>query len=72
LHLGISNSIIEIQNGHNFSFLSKVLGYVRDMAIAGYFGARYFTDAFFLAQVIPASGPAALHLHFPSLSFLYI
>jgi putative peptidoglycan lipid II flippase len=39
-----------------FSFLSKALGYVRQMAIAGYFGARYFTDAFFLAQVIPVLG----------------
>jgi len=39
-----------------FSFLSKVLGYVREMAIASYFGARYFTDAFFLAQVIPVLG----------------
>jgi len=39
-----------------FSFLSKALGYVREMAIAGYFGARYFTDAFFLAQVIPVLG----------------
>ena len=39
-----------------FGFLSKALGYVRQMVIASYFGARYFTDAFFLAQLIPLLG----------------
>lgn len=39
-----------------FNFLSKVLGYVREMAIAGFLGAKAFTDAFFLAQVIPLLG----------------
>ncbi len=39
-----------------FSALSKVLGYVREMAIAGLFGAKAFTDAFFLAQVLPLLG----------------
>ncbi|MGB9878283.1 MAG: murein biosynthesis integral membrane protein MurJ, partial [bacterium] len=48
-----------------FSFLSKVLGYAREMAIAGYFGARYFTDAFFLAQVIPVLGASFITLAFP-------
>ena len=48
-----------------FSFLSKVLGYVREMAIAGYFGARYFTDAFFLAQVIPLLGGTLITMAFP-------
>jgi putative peptidoglycan lipid II flippase len=48
-----------------FSFLSKALGYVREMAIAGYFGARYFTDAFFLAQVIPISGASLITIAFP-------
>ncbi|MBC7330157.1 murein biosynthesis integral membrane protein MurJ [bacterium] len=48
-----------------FSFLSKALGYVREMAIAGYFGARYFTDAFFLAQIIPLLGGTLVTMAFP-------
>lgn len=36
-----------------FGFLSKVLGYVREMVIAKYLGATALTDAFFIAHVIP-------------------
>lgn len=43
-----------------FNFLSKVLGYVREMAIAGFLGAKAFTDAFFLAQIIPVLGASLL------------
>lgn len=44
----------------SFSFLSKVLGYVREMTIAGLLGAKAFTDAFFLAQVIPILGASLI------------
>ncbi len=35
------------------TFLSRILGYVRDMLIANYFGAGMLTDAFFVAYRIP-------------------
>lgn len=34
-------------------FTSRVFGFIRDMAIAGYFGASGVTDAFFVAFAIP-------------------
>lgn len=43
-----------------FNFLGKFLGYVREMAIAGFLGAKAFTDAFFLAQIIPVLGASLL------------
>ncbi len=47
------------------SFLSKVLGYAREMAIAKYLGATALTDAFFLAQVIPILGAGLITNAFP-------
>ncbi|MEG0577785.1 MAG: murein biosynthesis integral membrane protein MurJ [Bacilli bacterium] len=35
-------------------FLSKILGFLRQMLIAGYFGVSFETDAFFLAQGMPS------------------
>ena len=35
------------------TFLSRILGLVREMAIAGYFGASMAADAFFVAFQIP-------------------
>jgi len=35
------------------TFISRVLGFIRDMVIARYFGASGFTDAFFAAFKIP-------------------
>jgi len=35
------------------TFLSRILGLIRDMVISGYFGAGMATDAFFIAFTIP-------------------
>ena len=35
------------------TFLSRIFGYVRDMVVAGFFGAGLFSDAFFVAFRIP-------------------
>jgi len=35
------------------TFLSRVFGFVRDVVIAGYFGAGLASDAFFVAFRIP-------------------
>lgn len=35
------------------TFLSRIFGYVRDMVMAGFFGAGLFSDAFFVAFRIP-------------------
>jgi putative peptidoglycan lipid II flippase len=37
----------------SMTFLSRILGFVRDLAIARVFGAGFFTDAFFVAFKIP-------------------
>ncbi|MHB9059779.1 MAG: murein biosynthesis integral membrane protein MurJ [Bacillota bacterium] len=37
----------------SFSIVSKVLGFVRDMVIAAYYGAARVTDAFMVAQTLP-------------------
>lgn len=36
-----------------FTVLSRVLGLIRDMVVAGFFGAGFFSDAFFAAFRIP-------------------
>lgn len=36
-----------------YTFISRILGLLRDVAIAYFFGAGYFTDAFFVAFRIP-------------------
>ena len=36
------------------TFLSKVIGYIRDVLVANYFGASAQTDAFFVALLIPS------------------
>ena len=35
------------------TLLSKVLGFVREMVLAGYFGVGDITDAYFMATNIP-------------------
>ena len=35
------------------TFISRVLGYIRDVLIAIFFGAGLMTDAFFIAFKIP-------------------
>ena len=37
----------------NLTFISRVLGYIRDVLIATVFGAGLSTDAFFIAFKIP-------------------
>ena len=34
------------------TFLSRILGLIRDMVISGYFGASMVTDAFFIAFTV--------------------
>ena len=36
-----------------YTFLSRILGLVRDMVVAGFFGSGMATDAFFVAFRIP-------------------
>lgn len=36
-----------------FTFVSKLLGFVREMVIAGVFGTSYIVDAYVMAQSIP-------------------
>ena len=36
------------------TFLSKVVGYIRDVLVANYFGASAQTDSFFFALLIPS------------------
>ena len=36
-----------------FTFVSKLLGFVREMVIAGIFGTSYIVDAYVMAQSIP-------------------
>ena len=36
------------------TFLSKVIGYIRNVLVANYFGASAQTDAFFVALLIPS------------------
>jgi putative peptidoglycan lipid II flippase len=37
------------------AFLSRILGFLREVAIASTFGARAITDAYLVAQVLPVT-----------------
>ncbi len=37
------------------NFLSRILGFVREILIAQFFGAQAVTDSFLVAQVLPAT-----------------
>ena len=39
----------------SFLFLSKAIGYFREVLVAKYFGASSQTDAFLVALIIPSS-----------------
>lgn len=47
-HIARSASLMSLA-----TFISRILGFIRDMVIARYFGASGFTDAFFAAFKIP-------------------
>ncbi|WP_035588438.1 murein biosynthesis integral membrane protein MurJ [Hippea jasoniae] len=38
-----------------FTFISRIFGYIRDLFIASYFGANFYTDIFFILFRIPNS-----------------
>ena len=37
----------------SITFLSRILGYLRDLMIARYFGASFISDSFFVAFKLP-------------------